>query len=81
MIGKLITAKAAPWLLGAIVVLLGALALQHLVLSAAVTAAQGERDTAQADVAEIRAMKRLWPHIPGLQDRREDEARVGESVS
>ncbi len=57
MIGKLITAKAAPWLLGTIVVLLGALALQHLVLSAAVTAAQGDRDTAQAEVASMTASR------------------------
>lgn len=35
----------------------------------------------RCNAAEIRAMKRLWPDIPGLQHRREDEARVVESVS
>lgn len=35
----------------------------------------------RCNAAQIRAMKRLWPHIPGLQNRREDEARVVESVS
>lgn len=35
----------------------------------------------RCNAAEIRAMKRLWPHIPGLQARRDDEARVTESTS
>lgn len=35
----------------------------------------------RCNAAEIRSMKRLWPDIPGLQRRREDEARIVESVS
>jgi hypothetical protein len=29
--------------------------------------------------AQLRSMKRLWPTVPGLQARREDEARIAES--
>ncbi len=37
--------------------------------------------TAPACIArETRAMKRLWPTVPGLQARREDEARIAESI-
>lgn len=28
--------------------------------------------------AQLRAMKRLWPDVPGLQGRRESEARLAE---
>lgn len=35
----------------------------------------------RCNAAEIRAMKRLWPDVRGLRDRRDDEARVVESAS
>lgn len=57
MIGKLISAKAVPWLLGAIAVLGGALALQHVVLSARVASAQAARDSAQAAATSLRASR------------------------
>lgn len=57
MIGRFLTAQAVPWMFGTIAVLIGALLLQHVVLSAAVTAAQGERDTANAAVASVEASR------------------------
>lgn len=35
----------------------------------------------RCNATEIRAMKRLWPDVRGLRDRRDDEARVVESAS
>jgi hypothetical protein len=34
----------------------------------------------QCVAAQLRSMKRLWPTVPGLQNRREDEARVAEGT-
>ena len=39
------------------------------------------RGDVACNAGEIRAMKRLWPNVRGLRDRREDEARTVERTS
>lgn len=57
MIGQLLTAKAAPWVLGAIIALSAGLALQHVVLSAKVASAQAARDVAEAKASSLEASR------------------------